>query len=564
MTINTKPASYNLHDYVNDSNMSFDQKPFNEVDGLVLTQLSNMNFDNLGIDIHSGEGKSIQEIYAEMCVEGSPANDAFNSMGPNEQKLIAEMAGSARFKDMVLSNYVNNPVTGKNAPVDGFGPVNSEDAFMEQFAAVTITYKQDGETYNYMSFQATNDTTDGWAEDALMLPRETTQAQKDSVDYMNIVGRKVEGHIVGGGHSKGGNDFQYGYLFCDEEVRKRIEKGYIYDSPGLTDEVLAETDRYEDFQAIIAGTYICPQDSIIGQLLHQNDNAVFIHSVENHFFQHDPYSWEIVPGGDTFVPDEQTELSILIDQALDEVVCGMTQEQREAFFKFLQYLMYNNGGESLGGLIDFATVGWDEDFGAKWDQVWEVLSAAWNNMSAEEQEAFLNSLGVIISVALATAGDYVMDEIEQWVQTQIERFKKKIYELWNAAADWVEMKRNELKKFLENLYQSFVVNIRKIAVYLKSLSAGNKYAGANPQIVVDPYKLRQYARRLQKVNTRITNLDSRLDKLYWRVGLLDLWDLMQADLLTGYSWRISRCASYLNETAADFEKAEGDLVNSLT
>lgn len=558
----TKHASYNLHNYVKDSNMGFDQKPFNEVDGLVLTQIANMNFDNLGIDIHSGEGKSIQQICKEMHVEGTPANDAYNSMGANERALIDELADSDRYKDMVLSNYVNNPVTGSNAPVDGFGAVNSEDAFMEQFAAVTITYKQDGETYNYMSFQATNDTTDGWTEDFAMLSRTNTQAQKDSVDYMNIVGRKVEGHIIGGGHSKGGNDFEYGYLFCDEDVKQRIEKGYIYDSPGVSDTVLAETDRYDDFQEIIKDTYICPQDSIIGQLLHENENATFIHSVESGFLEHDPYSWEIVPGSDTFVPDNQTELSILIDQATDDAVSGMTQEQRDALFEFVQYLMYNNGGESLEGIGNLFAAGW-EDPETKINELWTVLSGAWNSMTEEEREDFLDSLGVLISAVVATAGNYLIDEIEQWAENQVEKFKNKVNELWNAAVNWAEMKKNEFRKFLENLYKSFEINMRKIAMYLRKLSAGYQHAIANPQIEVDTYKLSLYAQRLRNINTRITTLDDRLDSLYWRVGLLDLWNLMQADILTGYSWRLSRCANYLSDTATDFSNAENDLVGKL-
>ncbi len=99
--------------------------------------------------------------------------------------------------------------------------------------------------------------------------------------------------------------------------------------------------------------------------------------------------------------------------------------------------------------------------------------------------------------------------------------------------------------------------------YNRNLNAGYKYASANPQISVDTYKLRNYAQRLQSVNRRITNLDSRMDSLYWRVGLLDLWNLMQADILTGYSWRLSRCVSYLNDTASDFEGAESTLINNL-
>ena len=92
---------------------------------------------------------------------------------------------------------------------------------------------------------------------------------------------------------------------------------------------------------------------------------------------------------------------------------------------------------------------------------------------------------------------------------------------------------------------------------------GYKYSTANPQIKVDTYKLREYASRIYAVNRRISNLDGRMDSLYWRVGLLDLWNLMQADLMTGYSWRLLRAASYLNDTASDFDAIETELANGL-
>ena len=79
------------------------------------------------------------------------------------------------------------------------------------------------------------------------------------------------------------------------------------------------------------------------------------------------------------------------------------------------------------------------------------------------------------------------------------------------------------------------------------------------QIFVNTNSLRAYASRLSTVNTRISNLDRRLDGLYWKVGLLGLWDLIQADALTGYSWRLNRCVSYLNNTATNFEKVEDKL-----
>lgn len=75
-------------------------------------------------------------------------------------------------------------------------------------------------------------------------------------------------------------------------------------------------------------------------------------------------------------------------------------------------------------------------------------------------------------------------------------------------------------------------------------------------IIVDTYKLNQYAQRISAVNGRIKQLDRRMDVLYWRVGLLGLWNLMQADALTCYNWRLVRCQSYLQQTALEFAGTE--------
>lgn len=90
----------------------------------------------------------------------------------------------------------------------------------------------------------------------------------------------------------------------------------------------------------------------------------------------------------------------------------------------------------------------------------------------------------------------------------------------------------------------------------KHFNQGYKYASQNSYIKLDTAALRRYADRLVKVNNRIAKLDRRMDDLYKEVGLRDLWNLMQADALTGYSWRLSRCINYLNDTANEFEAVE--------
>ena len=98
----------------------------------------------------------------------------------------------------------------------------------------------------------------------------------------------------------------------------------------------------------------------------------------------------------------------------------------------------------------------------------------------------------------------------------------------------------------------------------QTFNKGYAYAAAYPQIVVNTGKLRSHASRLQSVNSRLSCLDSRLDSLYRSVGLRGLKKLLQADILTGYSAKLSRAAGYLNDTASDFEEAERTLQTSLT
>ena len=116
---------------------------------------------------------------------------------------------------------------------------------------------------------------------------------------------------------------------------------------------------------------------------------------------------------------------------------------------------------------------------------------------------------------------------------------------------------DEFEKFINNASITFISFAEGFMAWIdKKFNPGYRYAVANTYIEVNTDLLRDYANRLQKVNVRVRELDRRLNSLYTKVGLLDLWNLMKADLLTGYSWRLSRCISYLNDTASEFDAVE--------
>ena len=75
-------AENNLLDYVKQNDQTIDQEGFNNIDGLVMTQISNMHFEESGIDIHSGNAKTIYEIYEEM--KGRPRFIVSKTCGKSE------------------------------------------------------------------------------------------------------------------------------------------------------------------------------------------------------------------------------------------------------------------------------------------------------------------------------------------------------------------------------------------------------------------------------------------------------------------------------------------------
>lgn len=561
-------AENNLLDYVKQNDQTIDQEGFNNIDGLVMTQISNMHFEESGIDIHSGNAKTIYEIYEEMTDPASPSYDCFQSMSENDKDLLKALSDSPRFKEMEVSNFVENPVENQ---IDGFHSVGKDDG-IEQFAAVTITYQQDGQDVHYMSFRPTEDM-DGWTEDFLMLASNQTQAQSDSKDYMNIVGSQLSGELTGGGHSKGGNDFEYAYLFCNEDIRERISVGYIYDSPGLPADLIKGNPNYAKFQEVIDGHFICPEDSLIGLLLHENSNPIFVDSVETFVLQHDPYSWELDLENHRFILAEQTELSKYLNDALDVSVLSMTPEERQAVYGAIYLVLQNvefiqgeDDGETvreeMNRITNILFKGWvDEDGNFNYKKFTEVVTVLLSQSEKADQlkDNLSSAVGKLIFCFAVVGCVYLTKNlIEEKVSEVLQAFERvQVIARQYLTAIW-----DEFEKFINNASITFISFAEGFMAWIdKKFNPGYRYAVANTYIEVNTDLLRDYANRLQKANVRVRELDRRLNSLYTKVGLLDLWNLMKADLLTGYSWRLSRCISYLNDTASEFDAVEHSIAS---
>ena len=321
----------NLLDYLDwRGDLTLDQAPFNEVDNLILAELSFVDFK--GIVPAPGEGESVPlREAAEAFFARFPGGEKID-MGVLVPAAIPDMlrklADAPRFRDMKLNCFVDWLDVGKG----------------EQFAALGV---ETGDGLLYLSFRGTDDTLAGWKEDFELACMPEVPAQKKAVDYVRAVARQFpRKRLRLGGHSKGGNLAVYAGVFCPETVQRRVAAVWSNDGPGFHDDLLElpEHRRVEDrIHSIV------PKSSVVGMLLEHEETYTVVDSDQKGFLQHDGFSWQVM--GDHFVTLRQvTRQAHLNDQALRELVHGMSAEEREKFVTALFDVLTASGAVTLTDL----------------------------------------------------------------------------------------------------------------------------------------------------------------------------------------------------------------------
>ena len=331
-----------LLDYLKWRNdVSLKISPFNDIDNVILSCLAYIDFGEFFAN--SDESYTLEEIFELFC-----KNHSLDEIRESKQftervaLLLEEMVQADRFKGTKVVHYAEDLDKEK----------------VKQFAAVTFILP-DGT--NYISFRGTDSTIIGWKEDFLMTFMADTEGAKEAVKYLNEVSKLLEGELIVGGHSKGGNFAMFASAFCDKVFQDRISRVYNNDGPGFRDEVI----KSSEYQAIV--NKICtivPQTSMIGQLLANESEQKVIESDAFGLYQHDAMTWKVKK--DSFVEAELDAFGNFVDVALgswlekidDETrlsivstVFSMIEEtEAETFYEFSDSL-FKNTGIMIKGLV---------------------------------------------------------------------------------------------------------------------------------------------------------------------------------------------------------------------
>lgn len=241
------------------------ERPFNELDNLVLSLLAYFNFS----DIIASDDQEIRlyEAYQQYFFQERKINGLLLTI---DEDILREAAYSNRFKNCRLSHYVE---------------ITQSHHEQTQFAAMKIRL-DDGTCY--ISFRGTDDTLVGWKED-FSLTYQITAAQKKAVSYLQTVVKPDEIYRLGG-HSKGGLLAVYGAMMISQQQQDQIIEIYNNDGPGICFDY-APIQNYLNIQSKIKK--FVPQFDIVGMLFENENNVTVIKSQQTGLLQHGLCSWEV-------------------------------------------------------------------------------------------------------------------------------------------------------------------------------------------------------------------------------------------------------------------------------
>ena len=308
--------------------ITFAERAFNEVDNLLLAELSYLDFGGI-VPADFAAAVPLSDAVAAFT-KRTPHADMGVLVPDKIPGLAQKMAASARFRDVLLSGYV----------------CKLDEQTETQFAALCAALP-DGTVY--AAFRGTDDTIVGWKEDFNMGFLPIVPAQREAADYLRAAAAAFPSQkLRAGGHSKGGNLAVYAAVWCGESVQDQLLAVYNNDGPGFHTSLL---DRPEHQRIANRIQTILPESSVVGMLLEHEENYQVVRSNQVGLMQHDGFSWQVL--STQFVHlSGLTEGGRIVDSALRDFVRGLDQEQRIRFVDALFEVLTCTNAETLTDLKD--------------------------------------------------------------------------------------------------------------------------------------------------------------------------------------------------------------------
>lgn len=301
---------------------TLEERPFDPIDGLLLTQIVYMPMEGF---LDRGQRATLKELWGFLEKQYP---QGFEDPFQQKRYLLTEACASMpRYRDWEAHHY--------------YSKIDPEREM--QFGVCSFDMPH-GQTY--IAYRGTDWSLTGWKEDLNMCFM-TVPSQREAVEYAQRIAAENGNALLLGGHSKGGNLAVYAGARVDGATRERIRRVHCFDGPGVDEETL-HSEEYALLSQRIE-SYL-PQSSIVGMLLHHHPVYTVVHSKSVGILQHDAMNWQVKDGA--FVTLKDLDLSGRVtDETVHTWLKGMDIEARRLLVDTLYQVLEASQRETLDGLV---------------------------------------------------------------------------------------------------------------------------------------------------------------------------------------------------------------------
>lgn len=323
----------NIIDYVNQFQYTFQEQKFNDVDSLILCQLSYLKMKDLlpGLNDEQ-EFVPFRDIITDENREQIFADERYRE---DNEKLASAVLKSRRYAELCLNYFVD--ILDKEMEI--------------QFSAVTFFAgkEADGEPIYYIAYRGTDENLVSWKEDLTLAFSEPVVGQLYAARYMRKASSRLPSDFYMGGHSKGGNLAVFAAMSSSAALQERIRLIYSHDGPGFKPQVM---ERYEYERIAGKVKKILPRSSMVGMLLEQGEDYHVVGSSSFGLFQHNPYTWLVETEEGAFQREEGLKNNAkVMDSAITDWILSLDDEQVSLFSDVLFQIL---AASKTDNLIDLA------------------------------------------------------------------------------------------------------------------------------------------------------------------------------------------------------------------
>ncbi len=358
----------NIIDYLNEfGHNSFSDSPFNEVDALILSQLSYFQWERV-------ESYVNEKMVPFQSVPFSIEMVEHTFSCKDSHKLYDAVIKSNRFEHMKFGFFQSI--------------LNKERD--EQFSAITFECEEG--IYDIV-YRGTDSTLIGWKEDFNLSFSIHTSAQKSALKYLEKMQMHQKKYRLMG-HSKGGNLATY--CGCIIQDPTNIIHIYNFDGPGFLPGTIDINRIY-----LIYSKYI-PRESIIGLIMQEDENYTIVNAKNRHIYQHDPFNWSVNQTSYETV-NSLDALAIFVQRSANQWLLHANIEKRQFFFDTIFQLLDEQGKSSF------------DDF--TFQDVWNVLKE-YKNVDNEAKEIVDELIKLLLNSNLQQTKEMIGDFIDSKIKKE--------------------------------------------------------------------------------------------------------------------------------------------------